>query len=152
MKNNYKNKVEVTVRAVILSKGKFLLCKHKEKDYYFFPGGHVDFGENVSEALNRELKEELDFSIRNFLFIGAVENFYKEDFQNHHEIILAFKVKVDNLKTQSKENHIEFFLKDKKELVKEKVLPVVLTKAVLKWLKNKKSFWATQIDKNFLKK
>lgn len=144
--NKYKNKIEICVRGIIQRQGKILVCKNKEKDYYFFPGGHIDFGENVKEALEREIKEELGLSIKKYSFIGAVENFYKENSQKHHEIILVFEIKVDNAKLQSKENHLEFFLKDKKELTKEKVLPIALIKAVLKWLKDKKPFWATQID------
>jgi len=34
---------------------------------------------------------------------------------------------------------------DKNQLAKEKVLPISLTKAVLKWLKNKKPFWVSEI-------
>lgn len=145
MIDDYKNKIETTARTVIISENKILLCQRKGKDYYFFPGGHIDFGENMKQALMREIKEELGLSIKNYSFIGVIENIYREDFQKHHEIILAFEAKIDNLKVQSKENHIEFFLKDKKVLVKEKVLPVALTKAVLKWLKNKKPFWGSQI-------
>lgn len=149
MKNKYKNKIEVIVRAIILTNGKFLLCREKGKDYYFFPGGHIDFGENITEALNREIKEEIGLAIKNFSFIGVVENTYKKNYQKHQEINFIFEVKINNLKFQSKENHIDFFFKSKKELIKEKVLPVVLTKAVLKWLKDKTPFWVSQIDKNF---
>lgn len=149
MPDNYKNKIEVAARAVILYKGKFLLCKQKGRDYYFFPGGHISFGENAESVLIRELKEELDISIKRLSFIGAVENIYEEDNETHHEINLVFEVSARGVQDKSKEDHLEFFLKDKKEFAKEKVLPVVLKKAVLKWLRDKKPFWATQIDKNF---
>lgn len=120
--------------------GSFCFVNTKIKIVTFFPGGHINFGENVKQTLVRELKEELGLSLKDYLFIGAVENLYIEDSQKHHEIILAFEVKLKNLRAQSKETHIEFFLKSKKELTKEKVLPVALTGAVLKWLKDKKLF------------
>ncbi len=53
-----KKHFEVCVRGVIIRRGKILVCRHKEKKYYFFPGGHIDFGETAEAALLRELKEE----------------------------------------------------------------------------------------------
>ena len=55
--------------AVINSKanGKFVLCKHKERNTYEIPGGHREKGETVLEAAKRELKEEtgaVDFTIK----------------------------------------------------------------------------------------
>ena len=138
-----RKEVEITARAIIRDRGKFLVCWHKEKKYFFFPGGHIDFGEGAKETLSREIREETGVSVKKCSFIGALENFYIEDNQPHHEIILAFEVKMNKLKVQSKENHIEFYWKTKEELLKDGVLPVVLTRAVLTWLKNKKPFWAT---------
>ncbi|MBD8974774.1 MAG: NUDIX domain-containing protein [Clostridiales bacterium] len=55
--------------AVIISKanGKFVLCKHKERNTYEIPGGYREKGETVLEAAKRELKEEtgaIDFTIK----------------------------------------------------------------------------------------
>ncbi len=46
--------------AVIISKsnGKWVLCKHKERDTYEVPGGHREVGENILDTAKRELKEE----------------------------------------------------------------------------------------------
>lgn len=54
--------------AVIISKtdGKWVFCKHKERDTYEVPGGHREIGENILETAKRELKEEtgaIDFTI-----------------------------------------------------------------------------------------
>ena len=147
-----KKEIEVLVRIIIQDKGKILICKkigkdYRGKDYYFFPGGHVEFGESAKEALDRELKEELGLKIKKCSFVGGSEHLFTEDGEKHHEINLAFDVKADKLKLKSREIHIEFFLKTKKELSKEKVLPKVLTKAILKWLKGKKPFWVSEIGK-----
>jgi len=64
MENQYRNELEICVRAVIRKRGKILVCWHKLKKYYFFPGGHLDFGETAESALIRELKEELDIRIK----------------------------------------------------------------------------------------
>jgi len=44
---------EVCVRAVIQNRGKILVCFYKEKGYYFFPGGHLKFGESIPQALKK---------------------------------------------------------------------------------------------------
>ena len=54
--------------AVIISKynGKWVFCKHKERNTYEIPGGHREDGESVLECAERELTEEtaaLKFSI-----------------------------------------------------------------------------------------
>ena len=46
--------------AVIISQsnGKWVVCKHKERDTYEAPGGHREAGENILETAKRELQEE----------------------------------------------------------------------------------------------
>lgn len=46
--------------AVIISQsnGKWVLCKHKERDTYEVPGGHREVGEDILETAKRELQEE----------------------------------------------------------------------------------------------
>lgn len=46
--------------AVIVSKsnGKWVFCKHKERDTYEVPGGHREMGETILQAAERELYEE----------------------------------------------------------------------------------------------
>jgi len=142
MKNN---QFEVCIRAIIRSQNKILVCLNKEKGYYFFPGGHLDFGESIKDALFREIKEELNVTVKEIKFIGLVNNVYEETGQKHHEINLVFDTKVDKITERSQENHIDFFLFEESKFAKERVLPIALQKAVLKWLKDKKFFWATQI-------
>lgn len=135
--------VEVLVRAIIQTEGKILVCKRIGKRYYFFPGGHVEFGEGTKEALSREIKEELGLVVKKCSFIGSSEHIFIQEGEKHHEINLAFKVKVNRSKIRSREKHIEFFLKSTQELAEEEVLPIMFSRAVLKWLKDKKLFWTS---------
>lgn len=54
--------------AVIISKseGKWVFCKHRERDTYEVPGGHREINESILDTAKRELNEEtgaIDFSI-----------------------------------------------------------------------------------------
>ena len=46
--------------AVIIAKsqGKWVFCKHKERNTYEIPGGHRENGESIEDAARRELCEE----------------------------------------------------------------------------------------------
>lgn len=55
--------------AVIVSKynGKWVFCKHKQRETLEVPGGHREIGEKIGETAKRELYEEtgaVDFKIK----------------------------------------------------------------------------------------
>ncbi len=55
--------------AVIVARtnGKWVFCKHRERETYEVPGGRREKGETILETAKRELREEtgaVDFSIR----------------------------------------------------------------------------------------
>lgn len=67
--NFYESVNDVLLRfAVIVAKhnGKWVFCKHKERDTYEVPGGHREKGESIIETAKRELYEEtgaIDYTI-----------------------------------------------------------------------------------------
>lgn len=108
--------------AVIIAKtgGKWVFCKHKERDTYEVPGGHREAGEDIFETAKRELREEtgaIDFTIKpvcsysvkeksktsrtdeeiNFgmLFIADIFSFEKELYSEIEKIIITDSL-VDN--------------------------------------------------------
>lgn len=108
--------------AVIISKtdGKWVFCKHKERDTYEVPGGHREKGETILETAKRELKEEtgaIDFTLKQvcaysvkgktrineniddisfgMLFVADIASF-EEELHSEIEKILITEVLVDN--------------------------------------------------------
>lgn len=65
--------------AVILAKtkGKWVFCKHRERDTYEIPGGHREAGEDILAAAKRELYEETgatDFDIEKVCVYSVVRD------------------------------------------------------------------------------
>ena len=63
------------VSAILVRKRQFLIEKRKQDDAdpgYAIPGGHVESGESLENALRREILEELDINIVDpkLVFIG----------------------------------------------------------------------------------
>lgn len=67
-------KPDIRVAIVILKEDKILLVQHKKKGrkYWLLPGGRVEFGETLFEAIQREIWEEANIKIKvgNLLFIS----------------------------------------------------------------------------------
>lgn len=55
--------VRVAVRGIILDGSKVFILKNNKGDYKF-PGGGVEVGESMSEALKREVEEETGFLLQ----------------------------------------------------------------------------------------
>jgi len=84
---------EPTVGALILNQeGKvFLMSSPKWKGKYIIPGGHIEVGETIEQALKREIKEETNLNIFDIQFISFQEFIFGEDFhEKRHFIFLDY--------------------------------------------------------------
>ncbi|WKW51395.1 NUDIX domain-containing protein [Rhodomicrobium lacus] len=135
------NTIEVIARAVIRRGDQVLLCQMKEgANWWFLPGGHVEFGELVKEALLRELEEELGLrQVTIKSLIGTVENKFPVGDRIQHELNLVFEVEeTEEQLIESREVHLEFAFLDVNETL---ILPTALQNGLLEWLNSGKTFW-----------
>ncbi|MCR5741043.1 MAG: NUDIX hydrolase [Gammaproteobacteria bacterium] len=73
----------VIVRAILINEdGKVALCHLHRNDefgnqeYYETPGGGVEMGEDLIDALRREIDEEVGVTIKDIKKIGVVNDYY----------------------------------------------------------------------------
>lgn len=86
---------KLVVAGLIEKEGKYLLIKElleSKHEFWIIPGGKVDFGESLEEAVSREIKEEVGLTAKKLEFL----DFHEAIFPNfgYHTIIFFFKVTV----------------------------------------------------------
>ncbi len=79
-----------SVYAVIIHEGKVLLSK-MFGDGYDFPGGGIERGETIPQALIREVKEETGYDVEVGKLLSVETNFFKHTFDGKfYQTILLF--------------------------------------------------------------
>jgi mutator protein MutT len=73
--------------AIVINDGKVLLCNTKSTGKYWFPGGSVDLGEKLEDAIRREVREEtgIEIEVEKFLLFKEMFFYYEpsdEAYQN----------------------------------------------------------------------
>jgi 8-oxo-dGTP diphosphatase len=64
----------LTVDALIIEKGKIVLVKRKNppyKGFWALPGGFVEYGETVEDAVKREVREETGLGVEILKLVGV---------------------------------------------------------------------------------
>lgn len=103
--------IEVKVRAIAINKKSIFLVRHQKGEHLALPGGKVEFGETINEAIVRELKEELDIDVK----IGKLLFIHELIKNGRHLVEFFFYLEnaeildnVDNIKASHK-NELEEF-------------------------------------------
>jgi nucleoside triphosphatase len=104
---------EPTVGALIVDKqGKILLARsHKWFDKYTLPGGHIEVGESMADAVRREVKEEvgLDVEVVEMLLVQEAI-FAPEFYKKKHFIFIDFYCKSKDQQVKLDQNEIQDYI------------------------------------------
>ena len=123
------HKFNIRVYALVIKDRKILLVKENLRHYEFikFPGGGVELGEGLMDALRREINEELDTTIIDCRHFYTTEFFQVSAFSAQEQIVsIYYKVKLglypkDGKITVEPDHTLEFRWKLLEELNAEDV-------------------------------
>lgn len=110
---------ELTVGATILnSEGKVLLCKsHKWDNAYVIPGGHVELGETMEEALKREVMEETGLTVYDVKIVGMNESIFHPSFhEKRHFVFVNFLCRTNEADVKLDDESENFIWADLNEI------------------------------------
>ena len=102
---------EPTVGALIFNdKNQLLIVKtHKWKGKYTIPGGHVEMGEYLEDALKREIQEETGLNLVKAKYLCYQEFVFDESFwEKRHFIFFDFVCRVEDGVVQLNEEAQEY--------------------------------------------
>ncbi len=84
-----------SARAVIVNDiGEIWLMHAQKNDYYKLPGGGIDAGESIEEALKREVLEETGYIVRDHQYLWVVEEYREYGSDPLHHVSHGFVVHV----------------------------------------------------------
>ncbi|MBS3176495.1 NUDIX domain-containing protein [Candidatus Woesearchaeota archaeon] len=87
----------------------FLMKSHKWKGKYVIPGGHIEWGETMKDAIKREAKEETDLDIEDPQLILFQEFIFDDAFyKKKHFIFFDFVCKTRSAKVTLNEEGQEY--------------------------------------------
>ena len=65
------DKFPISIKALIVDNNK-VLCLKNERNEWDFPGGKINFNEDIEECLRREVKEEVNLDITNLNILKSL--------------------------------------------------------------------------------
>ena len=90
--------IRVTLKAVILDdKGRILVVKERGRDWWDIPGGGIDHGETIEQALKRELYEEVLFKGDFEFEVLLVEDPHYLESLNLYQMRITFLVRPNSM-------------------------------------------------------
>ena len=84
--------------SIIVTRGNEVLIGKRKGAHgagsWSFPGGHLEFGEALEDAVKRELQEEANIKTKNIDFVTATNDI--DNRENKHYVTLFFKGEYDS--------------------------------------------------------
>jgi 8-oxo-dGTP diphosphatase len=128
--------IHILSRALIIFDNELLLTTDVARNVSFLPGGHIHHGEQATDALMRELREELGIDLEVGKLLGVIESGWDYNGGLYHEYNLIFDVpisteKKDEVKSCEAELQVEWVPIDKLDSLN--IFPKILVEKINDW-------------------
>jgi ADP-ribose pyrophosphatase YjhB (NUDIX family) len=109
----------VAVVVIFRHKNKILMLKHKNGALKF-PGGKMEWKESILGALYRELKEELNYSLKKEPELFSVFSYISKD-KKRHTVFIDYIYPLDKKPKLSSPEKLEILWLTKKEIISKNI-------------------------------
>jgi 8-oxo-dGTP pyrophosphatase MutT (NUDIX family) len=128
----------VAVVVILRHRDRILILKHKDGALKF-PGGKMEWKESILGALYRELKEELNYSLKKEPELFSVFNYISKD-KKRHTVFIDYIYPLDKKPKLSSPEKLEILWLTKKELIAMNIIKDKnFVDKIFKWKATKKS-------------
>ena len=110
----------VAVAIILRYRDRILILKHKNGALKF-PGGKMEWGEPILGALCRELKEELNYSLKKEPELFSVFNYISKD-KKLHDVFIDYIYPLAKKPKLSSPEKLEILWLTKKELISKNII------------------------------
>jgi ADP-ribose pyrophosphatase YjhB (NUDIX family) len=109
----------VAVVVILRFKDRILILKHKS-GRFSFPGGRMEWKESILEALYRELKEELDYSLKKEPELFSVFNYISKN-KKRHTVFIDYIYPLDKKPELFSPEKLEILWLTKRDLISKNI-------------------------------
>jgi len=127
----------VAVAIILRHKDKMLILRHKNGAMKF-PGGKMEWGESILRALYRELKGELNYSLKKEPELFSVFNYISKD-KKRHTVFIDYIYPLAKKPKLTSPEKLEILWLTEKELISKNIIKdVKFLDKIFKWKLTKK--------------
>jgi len=110
----------VSIKIIFKYKNQILMLRHKN-GAFDFPGGRMKWGEPILGALYRELKEELNYSLKKEPKLFSVFNYISKD-KKRHTVFIDYIYPLNKKPKLSSPEKLEILWLTEKELISKNII------------------------------
>ncbi len=128
----------VAVAIILKYRDRILILKHKSGALKF-PGGKMEWGESILGALHRELKEEINYSLKKEPELFSVFNYISKD-KKDHAVFIDFIYPLTKKPKLSSPEKLKILWLTKEEIIANNITKdSKFLNEIFRWRKIKKS-------------
>ena len=123
------DKFPISIKAIIIDNNR-VLCLKNERNEWDFPGGKINFSEDVEESLRREVKEETNLNIKNLNILKPLNL----NFNDVSVFVLLYKAEIScDFPILISYEHSEYNFFSKSE-IENLIMPIDFKKTIISML------------------
>lgn len=84
------------VAGILIHNDKVLIHRLLQDDFYSFPGGRVEMFEDTETTIVREMKEELDVTVKVVRPLWVAEHFFTHNKEQYHELCFYYLIECED--------------------------------------------------------